>query len=281
VGPSPEARLAADVERHVEEARERYGTKGRVRVVGGLFVLVDAGAAGPLYDRAADLVERALPPLFHDRFSKRPEEAVTVVLFTDHGALTKHLVALYGAASPQWGSYHRSTREIAVDLSRGEAFLPTLTHEIVHPLVETDFPGAPMWIDEAIATMLEAPRWDADGGVHGVRWNVRSPELSLALAEPKKNPDARLDALFGMPSLRFLARASADAGAPVDSALFSLHYATVRSVACWLDEQGKLWPFYRAWRGSVDTDPTGRASFEAVMGASPEALNDAWARWAR
>jgi len=38
----------------------------------------------------------------------------------------------------------------------------------------------------------------------------------------------------------------------------SLHYALARSVCAWLDEQGKLWAFYRAWRDGVGRMRTGR-----------------------
>jgi len=35
--------------------------------------------------------------------------------------------------------------------------LGTLTHELIHPIVETDFPRAPTWINEGIASLFEAP----------------------------------------------------------------------------------------------------------------------------
>lgn len=37
--------------------------------------------------------------------------------------------------------------------------------------------------------------------------------------------------------------------------------------ACqWLDERGKLWPFYRAWRDGVRDDPSGEKAFERIVG---------------
>ena len=61
----------------------------------------------------------------------------------------------------------------------------------------------------------------------------------------------------------------------------SWHYALVRSVCAWLDEQGKLWPFYHAWRDGYATDETGEKAFARVMGAAPKELNAKWGRWAR
>ena len=42
-------------------------------------------------------------------------------------------------------------------LVRGYPWADTITHELVHPIVESDFPRAPTWIDEGLASLFEAP----------------------------------------------------------------------------------------------------------------------------
>jgi hypothetical protein len=144
----------------------------------------------------------------------------------------------------------------------------TLTHEIVHPLVEADFPGAPVWIDEGIASLFEAPVLPRPGEIHGAK-NWRLPRLRTALASRKERSEARLDALFGMPD---------DAFRGTDE---DLHYAMARYACKWLDDRGKLWDFYRAWRDSVAEDRTGEAAFKAAVGMSPADANDAWTAWVK
>ena len=106
--------------------------------------------------------------------------------------------------------------------------LGTLTHEIVHPLVEADFPEAPTWLNEGIASVFEAPVIPKPGEIHGVK-NWRHPRLKRALTIA---PSATR-------------RGSTSSSAMRDESFRSdgedLHYAMARYVCQWLDERGKLW----------------------------------------
>jgi hypothetical protein len=171
-------------------------------------------------------------------------------------------------------------RELAVDLSRGEAFLTTLTHEVVHPLMADDFPEAPLWLNEGVASLYEVPVFLPDGSIHGVARDWRQTDLRAGLASPVDRGDVRLDALFGMSARAFRGDAPRNGKARAAD-LESLHYALARSACAWLDEQGKLWSFYRARRDGVAEDATGEKAFRRVMGATPRDMNAAWGRWAR
>ena len=77
-------------------------------------------------------------------------------------------------------------------------------------------------------------------------------------------------------STRTLARALAGVGLPLLMYACGHGPTPAGPVAAWLDEQGKLWAFSRAWRDGVADDPTGEKAFERVMGATPAAMNAAW-----
>jgi hypothetical protein len=64
--------------------------------------------------------------------------------------------------------------------------------------------------------------------------------------------------------------------APTDPEKESLHYATARYFVQWLDRQGKLWPFYRAWRSGIASDPDGRRAFGATLGRNPSDVQADW-----
>jgi hypothetical protein len=274
--------LAADVAARAREAHERFGANARLRTVDGTFVMVEAGRSGPLFDQAVMLLERALPPLFHDRFTRHPTAGVSILLFSSAPEYDAFCEEHYGVgAKSNFGLYRRSSRDIVVDISGGAAFLPTLSHEVVHPIIEADFPRAPVWIDEGIASLFEAPFFTKDGGIHGVARNWRHARLLSAFASKTEREAARLDALFGMSTRDFLGIPREGHVRDADESVRNLHYATARSVAAWLDEQGRLWPFYRAWRDGVADDPTGEKAFERVMGAPAAAMNAAWVKWAR
>jgi hypothetical protein len=273
--------LAADVAERIRDARAQFGAAARIRTVGDTFVLVEVGRPTPLFAEAAALIERALPPLFDGRFRVHPDLGVTVLFFPDAAAYAAHCRARNPNAGVVLGMYRREGREIAVDVSRGVGYLPTLTHEIIHPLVQADFPDAPLWFNEGLAALFEAPVFGKDGSIHGQPRNWRHGQLQAALASPAGRTEARLDGLFGMSPRAF--KGWADKGVTKEQAaeIEALNYARARSMCTWLDEQGELWPFYRAWRDGYASDKTGEKAFARVVGGTPKEMNAKWVGWAR
>jgi hypothetical protein len=47
----------------------------------------------------------------------------------------------------------------------------------------------------------------------------------------------------------------------------------------YLQEQGKLIPFYREFKKTATEDPTGAAALKTVTGKSPAELEPAWREW--
>jgi hypothetical protein len=272
--------LADDLAARVRDAKAKWGPNTRTRVVGEDYLLVEASPKSGFFDQVAALLGRSLPPLFEGRFSRRPQGAVTVLLFTSHAAYATFVRGRFGplANDTDFGMYSPRTREIAADGSGGAAFAPTLTHEVVHPILDADFRDAPLWFDEGVASLFEAPVFATDGGIHGEPRNWRHARLLRALASPHERQQVSLEALFSMGDLDFKAW-SPDGG--VDGGRNLLHCAMARALVAWLDAQDKLWPFYHAWRDGFASDPSGKKAFERVMGKSVAEANAAWLAWAR
>jgi hypothetical protein len=215
-------------------------------------------------ETVARLVHRALEALYEDRLAKRPERPVTVLLFASARPYERFCVErLHESCISPYGFYRPDARAIVMNAGPG---IGTLTHEIVHPLVEADFPGAPVWIDEGIASLFEAPLFPIAGEIHGAK-NWRLPRLRAALASRKERSAARLDVLFSLDDRAFR-------GEDED-----LHYAMARYACKWLDDHGKLWDFYRAWRDGVADDPSGERAFAKAVGMTLSAAHEAWAAW--
>jgi len=253
----------ADIERRSEEIRARFGKHAGVAVVDDAFVL--GGSRGAVR-QAAPLVRRVLAAYFNGRFSRRPARPVTVCLFTDSSSYNRFCRDRWASAcdSP-YGFYMFQERRIVMNLAPG---IGTLTHELVHPIVETDFPQAPDWIDEGIASLFEAFYLYGNNQIGGVR-NWRLPRLRRALGSKSERDQARLGRLFGMSDEEFR------------GPLEDLHYAMARYLCQWLDSQKKLWPFYQRWRDDYASDPTGRNAFTEVVGMSPEQADAPWRSWVR
>lgn len=259
--------LVADRARIVDVAHDELGASVPATVVQDAFVLVAApGWIEAALQASKSLATRAIDAYFNGRFDKRPARAVGVYLFPDGKTYQAYCRARLGGDCPSvFGFYRPDLRRIIMNAGPG---LGTLTHELVHPIVEADFPGAPTWIDEGLASLFEAPVIPREGEIHGMK-NWRLPRLLTGMNAAKEQSSARLDALFGMANETFR------------DDLEKLHYATARYVCQWLDERGLLWPFYRQWRDGVKDDPTGEKTFTKVVGMTPAQANVPWTAWVK
>jgi hypothetical protein len=232
-------------------------------VVEGVFLVVAPGGKGAVAG-ALDVTRRSLAAYFNGRFSTRPTRAISVYLFPSAAPYDAYCTKRWRQSchSP-YGFYLGSERKIVMNVGPG---IGTLTHELVHPLVETDFPTAPDWINEGIASLFERFYLPKPGEIHGGK-NWRLPRLRSALRSKAEREHARLPALFGMSDEVF--RGDRE----------DLNYATARYLCQWLDQQDLLWPFYQRWRDTVTSDPTGEKAFAAVVGKSPADAHADWARW--
>jgi hypothetical protein len=257
--------LASDRERRARVARDELGARTVVQDVSDVFVTIGPPKwQGPAFDTSVSLMRSAMQGYMNGRFGKKPERAISVYLFPDAVSYEAFCRKKYDAPCiAHYGFYHPADRYMVMNAGLG---LGTLTHELVHPLVEADFPGAPTWINEGIASLFEQPVIGKPGEIHGGK-NWRWPRVARAVRGTEERHHARLDVLFGM-------RDDVFRGDRED-----LHYAMARYVCQWLDERGKLWPFYQRWRDHAAEDSTGERSFTEVVGMSPVQAHDAWAKW--
>ena len=257
--------LAADRERRAKVAKEELGPRTTTTVISDIFVVVGPpGWQGASLESSVSLMRNAMAGYMNNRFGKKPSEAISVYLFPEAASYEAFCKKKYDAPCiAHYGFYQPGDRYMVMNIGLG---LGTLTHEIVHPLVESDFPDAPTWINEGIASVFEAPVITKPGEIHGVK-NWRHPRLKRALQSPAERDAAQLSTFFGMDEESFRSEHE------------DLHYAMARYICQWLDERGKLWPFFQRWRDTHVTDPTGRKAFEDIVGMTPEAANPLWAKW--
>ena len=261
--PEPPYDLAADLEARTSSLRADLGPRAKFEIVEGVFLIASpTGAVGA----SAAVARKALEAYFNGRFSKRPARAVAVLLFESAAPYHAYCKAHgRGPCSTPYGFYDPSVRTVVMNAGPG---IGTLTHELVHPIVEADFPKAPDWLNEGIASLYEAFSLPKPGEIRGHK-NWRLPRLRAALALPQGRSYASLPALFAMTDEEFRGERE------------GLNYATARYFCQWLDGRQKLWPFYQAWRDGYADDPTGQKAFVAVMGKPPAELDEAWAAWVK
>lgn len=257
--------LAADVAQRAAEARRELGAKATVQTVEGVFVLATPPGQGSLAGTSL-LTKSVLAAYFNGRFARRPANAISVYLFQDAKRYEAYCQKRYAeACGTPYGFYRPDERRIVMNIGPG---IGTLTHELVHPIMDADFPEAPEWLNEGIASLYEALSMPATGEIHGVK-NWRHPRLLRALRSRDERAKANLPALFALSDAQFRDRDE------------DLHYATARYFCQWLDQQGKLWEFYRRYRDHHAEDPSGAAAFAAVVGKTPAEADASWSSWVK
>ena len=262
---APDYDLDADLDARRVEATADLGRRTDLELVEGTFLIAAPGGRAGL-GAAIDVSERALGAYFNGRFTRHPERAISVYLFPNAAPYEAYCKRRWSAAcdSP-YGFYLHDERRIVMNVGLG---IGTLTHELVHPLVAVDFPNAPDWINEGIASLFEQFYFTGKGEIHGGK-NWRYPRLARALRSNDERDSASLPALFALSDREF--RGDREA----------LNYAAARYFCQWLDQRGKLWPFYRLWRDHFSSDPTGEQSLLEILGKTPSDANAEWSAWVR
>ncbi len=243
-----------------KEALEIQLGKGFTVVRRGIFLI-----ASDLDDKRFDYVVNGVfaccrELLEREFFSKSPSKVVTVYIFANRESYVRSLREHFGMdpISP-YGHYGHTKRYIVVNYATGPG---TLVHEMTHALMAADFPRAPIWISEGLASLYEQCRVENNHLLGEQNW--RLPELQKAAAKDGLTP---LNALFASDTRAFRAMRE------------SLNYAQSRYFCYYLQEKGVLREVYTHFRDNAATDPTGAKTLEAVLGLQLPQIETDWANW--
>jgi hypothetical protein len=256
--------LEVDVAKRLQDAKDQLGPGASALRITPVFLL--AGPNAGATSGAKPFIDAVLAAFMNGRFGRAPERAITIFMFPQVAQFHAFCRKRSGAnCISEFGFYDPSDRIIIMNGGANG----TLSHELTHPFVEADFPNAPTWLNEGIASLYEQPILAKKGEIHGGK-NWRLPRLKQAVyGNSALSSIARLDTLMTLTEETFRDENE------------SLHYAIARYMCQWLDERGMLWDFYHAYRDSFADDPTGAKSFTKVVGASPRESTEVWLKWVR
>jgi hypothetical protein len=258
-------RVAAAEPSADELAERRAQLEARLRgqgftvVVEPPFVVVGDESPATVKHHATGILRWSIRLLEAEYFAKRPNKLIEIWLFRNKDTYMKGAKKFFGdEPDTPYGYYSSEHDAMVMNIGPGAG---TLVHEVVHPFVEANFPGAPSWFNEGLASLYERPT-ERKGHIWGLP-NWRLPSLQREIATRTLPAMARL---LGTTSEQFY---SAD----FDS------YAYARYLVLYLQDQGKLTEFYRAFVADKD-DPTGQKALEAVIGEPLDSFEPRWRKWA-
>jgi hypothetical protein len=261
LAPSIAAAAPTDDELAARKAELEKKLKGHgfTVVVEAPFVVVGDEGQATVKKRASGFLRWTVTLLEKDFFTKRPDKIIEVWLFGNEKTYRAGAKKYFGdEPDTPYGYYAPSADALIMNIGPGAG---TLSHEVVHPYMEANFPNVPSWFNEGLASLYERPIEKA-GHIWGLP-NWRLPNL-------KKQLRAKT-----LPSIPTLLQTTRDGfyNADYDS------YAYARYLMLYLQEKGKLRDFYQKFLADKK-DLTGQAAMEDVLGEKLETFEPKWRKWA-
>ncbi len=239
---------AADYAQHVRELQKKLPSDNFHVVIEAPFVVIGDEDAKTVRRRADDTVRWAVEKLRRDYFAADPSHILDIWLFKDKESYETYAEQLFGGTpTTPYGYYSSQHKSLVMNISTGGG---TLVHEIVHPFMATNFPACPSWFNEGLASLYEQSA-EQNGRIRGnVNW--RLPGLQRTI-EDKRLPT--FETLCGTTTQEFY-----------DGEHAASNYGQARYLCYYLQEQGKLVDFYRAFSKNAVKDPTGYATLQKTLG---------------
>lgn len=245
------------LEAHRQSLAKRLEGQGFTVVIEPPFVVVGDESPAKVRARASGFLRWAVTLLEKDWFDKQPEKIIEVWLFKNERTYRRGAKRFFDdEPETPYGYYSPADRALVMNIGPGAG---TLSHELVHPYMEANFPGVPAWFNEGVASLYEQPR-ERDGKLVGTT-NWRLPGLQRQL---RAEDSPGLATLLATSTEEFY-------GADYDA------YAMARFLCQYLQDHGKLHTFYQRFVASDDL--TGQAALEEVLGMSLAELEPRWRTW--
>jgi Protein of unknown function (DUF1570) len=253
--------IAEPTQKELDERATALRTKlkgqGFTVLVEAPFVVIGDSPAAHVKKITTGFLRTKIALLEKEFFTKRPEKVLEVWLFGTERSFRKGAKKFFNDdPETPYGYYSPDAGALIMNASG----LGTLSHELVHPYMEANFPDVPSWFNEGLASLYERPS-ARKGRIVGLP-NWRLPNLKR---EIKAKTLPTLATMLGTTRDQFY-EAQYDA------------YAYARYLVYYLQEQGKLQEFYTKFLEDKK-DLTGTSALEAVLGEKLETFEPKWRKW--
>jgi hypothetical protein len=306
-GGADRAYTPAELEAEERVQLARAGA-GYTSTVVSPFVVIGNGTASAVRDDAAQTVAWARDLLKRDYFARDPGSILSIWVFRDEGSYRSGVSALFGPFSVDtpYGYYSPCERALVMNIGYGYG---TLVHEMVHAYMDANFPDAPVWLNEGLASLYEQPSCRAEPGADPDVAAPTSPvapstsgrlagDLSLSRERSiERSPEeiaelacARHGHMRGglnwrLPGLQAaLKRGDAPSFERIgDAGRLSFNgkdsgalYATSRYLLYWLQEKEVLVRYFHAFRDRHAADSSGMRILSELLGRPLPELRREW-----
>jgi hypothetical protein len=248
----------AELKTRKTELDKKLAGAGMTVVVSAPFVVI-TDEPGAALTRRVNFIKWTTGLIEKDFFTKRPNKLIEIWLFKNESTYRKGAKKWFNdEPETPYGYYSTEDDALVMNIGPGAG---TLSHELVHPYMEENFPNVPSWFNEGLASLYEQPR-EKDGHMWGTT-NWRLPGLQRMIQNKS------------IPSVAKLLETTRDGfyDASYDS------YAYARFLVQYLQDQGKLRDFYKKFLADTK-DRTGKTALAATVGMDLDKFDVVFRKWA-
>ena len=248
---------AKDLDARAKALETKLEGQGYTVLVEAPFVVVGDSSPAQVKKIATGFLRSKVALLEKEYFPKRPDKLLEVWLFRNEKTFRRGAKKFFNDdPETPYGYYSPDANALIMNASG----LGTLSHELVHPYMEANFPDVPSWFNEGLASLYEYPS-ERKGHIIGlVNW--RLPNLKKEIRDRT------------LPKLATLLATTRDG-------FYEAHYdayAYARYIVYYLQEQGKLQAFYKKFLEDKK-DLTGATALASVLGEDLETFEPKWRKW--
>jgi len=248
---------ADDLAARASQLEQRLAGQGFTVLVEAPFVVVGDSPARQVRQIATGFLRSKIQLLEKDFFAKRPDKLIEVWLFKNETSFRRGAKKFFGdTPDTPYGYYSPEASALIMNING----LGTLSHELVHPYMEANFPDVPAWFNEGLASLFERPS-EKKGHISGLP-NWRLPELKREI---------RAGTLPDLPTLLTTTREQFY-DARYDA------YAYARYLVEYLQDRDKLHEFYATFRDDTK-DRTGQTALALVLGEDLGTFEPEFRKW--
>ncbi len=234
----------ADYMLHIRKLKKEI-PEGFTYVIERPFIVIGDEEPAKVREHASNTIRWSAQVLKNMFFEKDPKRIIEIWLFENRDSFEQNAGLFRDRPDSQYGYYSSRDAALIINMAVGGG---TVVHQMVHPFMESNFPQAPPWFREGLASLYEQSG-ERKGKVIGYT-NWRLPALKRAI---QKNRLPTIEKLMTMSKRDFY------------DDINGTNYAHARYVCYYLQHKGVLEDYYKKLKANIEKDPNGIKTLLSVL----------------
>ena len=255
-----------DYKAHLEALKKRdvnISDVNKTVILSKPFVIITDINSSITQKETKETVELSIKTFKELFFKNNPKNITDIWILKDRDSYIKFNHAFLNSTGRDEvaGYYMKDKDALVLDITTG---IGTIIHEMVHAFMDNNFPDAPVWFEEGLASLYEGTIVDEKGLRGDLNWRL-----------PWLKENLRADKLGS-----FKALSDANVSEFYDDNRVAINYAQSRYFFYYLQDKGLLLEFYKTALENIKDDPTCYKSLQKVLKVKDmKVFNKEWKKY--